>query len=108
MLKTLALIGLTMSIAFATAVYAKPSMAPHAAPASSADKVLVITAKTRRVNVFEYDTVLFKVGSTSFALVFDGNEVSYNLQTLAPPGVLTHKVEVYVVPNPRDHQQGIP
>jgi len=52
--------------------------------------------------------VLFKVGSTSFALVFDGNEVSYNLQTLAPPGVLTHKVEVYVVPNPRDHQQGIP
>jgi len=116
MLKKLALIGLTMSIAFATGVCAKPSLAPTVSqvmPADSqsmppADKIVVITSKTKSVNVFEDSAVLFKVGDKAFVVKFDGNNVMYNLRTLAPNGVVTHNVKIFVAPNPKDHEQGIP
>ena len=74
----------------------------------AANKVIVIKPTTRSVNVFENDTVLFKVGAKQFAIRFDGNNVYYDLSTLAPPGVLTRKIKVYVAPNPKSHQQGLP
>jgi hypothetical protein len=87
---------------------AKPSLMPTVATPEAADKMVVIKDTTKSVNVFENDTVLFKVGDKQFAIKFDGNNVYYDLQTLAPPGVLDRKVKVYVAPNPKEHGQGIP
>ena len=102
MLKKLALIGLTMSIAFATGVGANPALAPSVSTPVAANKTVVITARTTGVKVHENDTVLFRVGDKSFAVNFNGHDVVYNLQTLAPKGVLTHNVKVFVSPNPRN------
>lgn len=93
---------------FAGSVIAKPSLAPSVSSPELADKMIVIKETTKSVNVFENDTVLFKVGDKQFAIKFDGNNVYYDLSTLAPPGVLNRKVKVYVAPNPLQHEQGIP
>jgi len=93
---------------FAGAVAAKPSLAPSVVSPEAADKTVVIKETTKKVNVFENDTVLFKVGDKQFAVKFDGNSYFYDLGTLAPAGLLTHKVRVYVAPNPTEHEQGIP
>ncbi|HEY8024475.1 MAG TPA: CzcE family metal-binding protein [Burkholderiaceae bacterium] len=102
---TIAVISLGL---VAGAALAKPSLAPSVSTPEAADKMVVIKDTTKSVNVFENDTVLFKVGDKQFAIKFDGNNVYYDLSTLAPPGVLTRKVKVYVAPNPKDHEQGIP
>ena len=93
---------------FAGAVAAKPSLAPSVSTPEAADKMVVIKETTKKVNVFENDTVLFKSGDKQFAVKFDGNSYFYDLGTLAPEGFLTHKVRVYVAPNPIEHQQGTP
>ena len=87
---------------------AKPSLAPRVATPEAADKMIVIKPTTKSVNVFAGDTVLFKVGDKQFAIRFDGNNVYYDLSALAPPGVLTRKVKVYVAPNPRAHALTVP
>jgi hypothetical protein len=87
---------------------AKPSLRPSVATPQAANKVIVINPTTKSVHVFENDTVLFKVGAKQFAIRFDGNNIYYDLSTLAPPGVLTRKVKVYVAPNPNKHVQGMP
>lgn len=83
---------------------AKPSLAPTVTSPEAADKMVVIKETTKHVNVFENDTVLFKVGDKQFAVKFDGNSYVYDLGQLAPAGVLTHKVRVYVAPNPTEPQ----
>lgn len=89
-------------------VAAKPSLAPSIVAPEDADKMVVIKDTTKKVNVFENDTVLFKVGDKQFAVKFDGNSYFYDLGTLAPAGLLNHKVRVYVAPNPKEHEQGVP
>jgi hypothetical protein len=104
-----AILGFTIaSSALGGVALGKPSLAPSVATPEQADSMIVIMPKTKSVHVFENDTVLFKVGDKVFAIKFDGDNVYYNLETLAPPGVLTRKVRVYVAPNPKEHEQGIP
>lgn len=107
-LRTSAALAAIVLAGFAGAAIAKPSLAPSAAPPEAATKTVVIKPTTKTVNVFENDIVLFKVGAKQFAINFDGNNVFYDLRTLAPPGVLARKIKVYVAPNPKDHEQGIP
>ena len=97
-----------VALGLATAAAGKPGLAPSVSVPEAADKTIVIKPTTKRVNVFANDTVLFRVGDKQFAIKFDGNSVYYDLSTLAPPGVLNRKVKVYVAPNPRDHEQGVP
>jgi len=80
----------------------KPSLAPTITSADTADKTIVIKDSTKKVNVFENETVLFMVGDKQFAVKFDGNSYFYDLATIAPAGLLNHKVRVYVGPNPED------
>ena len=87
---------------------AKPSLGPSISTPEAADTMIVIKKTTKSVNVFENDTVLFKVGTKQFAIKFDGNNVMYDLSTIAPAGVVKRKIKVYVAPNPKDHEQGIP
>jgi hypothetical protein len=78
--------------------YAKPSLAPSVQTPEDADKTIVIKDATKYVNVFANETVLFKVGANQFAIKFDGVKETYNLAKLAPDGMLTHPVKVYVTP----------
>ncbi len=107
-LKAAAKLAVVSLALVAGSAFAKPSLMPSVSTPEAADKMVVIKDTTKSVNVFENDTVLFKVGDKQFAIKFDGNNVYYDLQTLAPPGVLDRKVKVYVAPNPKDHGQGIP
>jgi hypothetical protein len=77
-------------------VTAKPR--PSAGSPEAADKVVVITPATGTIDVVENETVLFKAGGKLFTVKFGSASGYYDLGTLAPPGILTRKVKVYVAP----------
>jgi hypothetical protein len=72
------------------------------APPTAASKTIEITPNTQYVNVAQGDTITFVVNGKSFAWDFDGRPEGYtfNLQQVAPSGMLDHQVEAYVSPNP--------
>ena len=87
--------------AAAVALLTPPADAkPVAATPEAASKMIPIEPGTKRVEVFVNETVLFVVGNRQFAIKFDGAATDYDLQKLAPPGMLTHKVRVHVSRNP--------
>ncbi|HEX8954889.1 MAG TPA: CzcE family metal-binding protein [Burkholderiaceae bacterium] len=73
-----------------------------AVPPAASEHTVVITPGTNYVNVTGGDIVRFKVGDKAFAWDFDtsGSMMAFDLQRIAPPGVLDHKVMVYVARNP--------
>lgn len=73
-----------------------------ASPAT-ATETIVIYPITKWVNVTGGDTVRFVVGDKSFAWTFSvaSGINSFDLSRVAPPGILTHRVEAYVAPDPR-------
>jgi hypothetical protein len=75
-----------------------------AAPAQAkADQVIVITDATRHVNVTGGTTVRFVVGERSFSWSFQNGSahvVPFDLQQIAPQGLLNHPVRAYVSDNP--------
>jgi hypothetical protein len=63
------------------------------------DQVVVVTDATRHVNVSGGSTVRFVVGGRAFTWTFQNgtaNVVPFDLQLIAPQGVLTHPVTTYV------------
>jgi hypothetical protein len=75
-----------------------------AAPAEAgADQVIVITDTTRHINVTGGSTVRFVVGERSFSWNFQNGSahvVPFDLQQIAPKGLLNHPVTAYVSDNP--------
>jgi hypothetical protein len=75
-----------------------------AAPAQAAvDQVIVITDATRHVNVTGGATVRFVIGGRSFSWNFQNGSahvLPFDLQLIAPQGLLTHRVTTYVSDNP--------
>jgi hypothetical protein len=68
-----------------------------------ADQVIVVDANTRHVNVTGGSTVRFVVGSQSFTWNFQNgtaNVIPFDLQLIAPKGMLDHTVTTYVADNP--------
>lgn len=98
-----ALMAATSTAAFA-AVDGQPlSFIGVAAPAQApADQLVVVTGKTCYVNVTGGSTVRFTVDGTSFSWTFDnpGQVTPFDLQRIAPKGLLHRPVEVYVSANP--------
>jgi hypothetical protein len=92
------------AVLLASPVWASPGMLPSPATPQSADRTQIITSKTRSVRVFHMETVLFKIGGKQFALTFDGGERRYDLAAIAPHGMVTRKIVVYVNPSPTDIQ----
>jgi hypothetical protein len=74
------------------------------APAQAgADKVIVITDKTTFVNVTGGSTVQFIVGERSFKWNFENgvaHVMPFDLQRIAPKGLLDHAIKVYVSEDP--------
>ncbi len=70
------------------------------APLSAATRTVQVTAKTRHVDVAQGEIVKFEANGKSFAFNFDGpNLKSFNLQRVAPAGMLDHPVTAYVSPS---------
>jgi hypothetical protein len=76
----------------------------NAAPAqAAADQVIVITDATRHVNVTGGQTVRFVVGERTFTWCFQNGSahvIPFDLQAIAPQGLLNHRITTYVADNP--------
>lgn len=73
------------------------------APVAIATETIVIRPDTKWVNVTGGDTIRFVVGDKDFAWAFNvaGSVMSFDLNRVAPPGVLDHRVVAYIAPDPR-------
>lgn len=73
------------------------------APLSAAERTIVIGPTTKWVNVTGGETIKFIAGQKSFAWSFDTAPTisSFDLNRVAPPGALDHKVTAYIAPDPR-------
>ena len=77
-------------------------------PVSAATRTISIDAKTKYVNVTAHEAVRFLANGSAFAIAFNGSSATtfafapsvFDLNQLAPAGVLNHKVTVYVAPDP--------
>ena len=77
-------------------------------PLSGAMRTIPIDAKAKYVNVTAHETVKFVANGNAFAVTFSGSPATtfafvpsvFDLNQLAPAGVLNHKVMVYVAPDP--------
>lgn len=72
------------------------------APLSAATRTIVVEPGTRWVNVTGGEVVKFVVGDRAFAWSFDGIDTagSFDLNQIAPRGLLTQPVQTYMAPNP--------
>ncbi|MGK5033055.1 CzcE family metal-binding protein [Janthinobacterium sp. MDT1-19] len=73
-----------------------------AAPAPSATCTITISSATKYVNVTQGDVVKFDVDGKTFTWQFDTlrTKASFDFSAIAPSGVNTHGVRVYVAANP--------
>ena len=70
-------------------------------PAAQATRAITIGPQTRYVNVQQGEVVRFVAGGQEFAFKFDSQNVaSFDLQRVAPAGMLDHSVMAYVSPAP--------
>jgi hypothetical protein len=100
-----ALFGVAMSVSAISAMAAITTpvkLLGDAAPAAAAERTITITPNTKYVNVVGGQTVKFDVNGQTFAWSFDGPETvsSFDLNRVAPAGVLDHPVTAYVAANP--------
>jgi hypothetical protein len=70
-------------------------------PVAAAGRTIVIMPDTRWANVGEGEAVKFVVNGHEFAFYFNGQVGDFDLQKIAPPGVLDHPVRVYMSPGLR-------
>lgn len=73
-----------------------------AAPAAAATRVVTISVATGSINVDQGDVVQFNIDGKSFTWQFDTlrPDDRFALSAIAPEGIETHGVYVYVAPNP--------
>lgn len=69
----------------------------------AAQRTIIIRPDTRYVNVEGGEIIRFLVGDKEFVWNFYVAQTVHNfdLQEVAPPGVLDHQVQAYISPDPR-------
>jgi hypothetical protein len=72
------------------------------APPCAAERTITITPQTRYVNVDFGQVITFAVGARTFTWNFDTGPsvMAFDLNQVAPPGLLDHAVIAYVAPSP--------
>lgn len=99
-----AVVAAMLCSACASSMNPTASRNPFGDPASiaTADRTVIITPNTNYVNVADDETVKFIVDGKSFAWTFNGPSDGYefDLEQVAPPGLLNHKVAANVAANP--------
>ncbi len=77
------------------------TMSGDPAASKEATRQIVITEQTTSVNVTHEEIVNFIVNGRHFAWRFDGPyETHFNLSDIAPEGILSHNVDVYIAREP--------
>lgn len=86
----------------ACAVTPRADLLGSLAPPAAATRVVNLTQATRHVNVVAGDTIRFVNGAGEFAWSFDVSPIiqTFDLNQVAPQGMLGHALRVYVAPNP--------
>jgi Heavy-metal resistance protein CzcE len=77
-------------------------------PLSGAMRTIPINANTKYVNVTAHETVKFEVNGNAFAVNFNGSPATtfafvpsaFDLNQVAPAGIVNHKVTVFIAPDP--------
>jgi hypothetical protein len=96
-----AVLALTLSLSALSSMAAtSPNLLGDPSSATAADRTITITPDTSYVNVIGGQTVQFNEGGKTFTWDFDGPVASFDLNRVAPSGVLDHAVTAYVSPNP--------
>lgn len=98
-----------LALAALLAACAGPPLAPRAdlvgapVPAAAATRTITITPDTRSVDIIGGDVVRFVSGDKVFAWSFNVSPIVrvFDLNQVAPPGMLDHPVLVYVMRDPR-------
>jgi hypothetical protein len=85
---------------FSASALAPSSPVAEVVPQLGAMRTVRIETKTRYVNVTANETVKFEANGNAFAINFAGGFSAFDVNQLAPAGVLDHKVTVYGAPNP--------
>ncbi len=67
---------------------------------SAGVRTVSITAGMKYVNVRGGETIRFNSGGRTFTWTFDGTIASFDLQRIAPPGLVDHAVIAYVSADP--------
>ena len=108
-LVVLTVIAMTLGFVNVSASASTPSSSlGEVVPLAGATRTIPIDAKTRFVNVTAHDTVKFVANGNTFAVTFDDSPAAasafvpsaFELEQLAPAGILNHKVRVYIAPDP--------
>jgi len=85
-----------------TATVTEADMFGSPAQAAVAQRTISINPKTRWVTVERGDVVKFVANGQEFAWAFNGLASSFDLNRVAPSGVLDRNLKVYVWPNAED------
>lgn len=95
------LLALTLSVSAVSSMAAvNRGLLGETATTATTSRVMTITPNTKYVNVQGGQAIQFNTGSGTFAWTFDGSAKSFELNRVAPAGLLDHQVRVYVSPNP--------
>ena len=99
-----AVAALTLSAASfaAIATVTEADMFGKPAQASAAQRTISIDPKTRWITVERGEIVNFVANGREFAWDFDGMYSTFDLNRIAPNGVLDRRLKVYVWPNAED------
>ena len=85
-----------------TASVTQADMFGNPAQASAAQRTVSINPKTRWITVERGEVVKFVSKGQEFAWAFNGLASSFDLNRVAPSGVLDRNLKVYVWPNAED------
>ncbi len=92
-------------MAFSMPAFSEPrlDLLGNPAPSNAATRTIVIKPDTKWVNVEGGEIINFVVGDKAFGWdFFVGSGISsFDLRRVAPPGILNHRVEAYVTPDPK-------
>ncbi|PFH11818.1 heavy-metal resistance protein CzcE [Collimonas sp. PA-H2] len=95
------LLALTLSVSAVSSMAASNhSLLGEAAATTATSRVITITPDTKYINVQGGQAVQFNAGGNTFTWTFNGPAKSFELNRVAPAGLLDHPVRVYVSPNP--------
>src|SRR5713101_7043936 len=108
--KLIALTVIAMTLGFlnlSASAFTPGSPMGESVPLSGAMRTIPIDAKTKYVNVIAHETVKFEANGHAFAIKFSGSPATtfafvpsvFDLNQLAPAGVLDHRVTAFVAPD---------
>lgn len=102
LIPTIAMLTLSAASLTTNAKITEADLLGNAAQPSTAQRTIVIDNKTKWITVKHDEVVRFLSNGQEFAWTFKGMSSSFDLNKIAPAGVLDRSLRVYVWPNAQD------